>query len=265
MRTAIIGGGFMGEALIAALRRREVAHPADIVVADVARDRRDHLHGRYGVAAVADPRAAALGADLVVLAVKPQQVEPVFRDLHEQLTPEQLALSIMAGVPLGRLTTGLAHPAVVRVMPNMLAEVGEAMSVWIASPSVNEEQRGWTRALLSAAGHQWEVTEEKYLDLATAVSGSGPAYFFLVIEALIDAGVHIGLPRDMATELAVQTAAGSALLMRETKRHPAALRNAVTSPGGTTAEALLVLESSGLRAAFVEAVIAAYEKAQSLG
>ena len=265
MRTAIIGGGFMGEAIIAVLLRREVAHASDLVVADISRERRDHLHARYGLAAVADNRAAALGADLLVFAVKPQQVEPVFRDLHQQLSPEQLVLSIMAGVPLARVTAGLAHQNVVRVMPNMLAEVGEAMSVWIASPAVNAEQRSWARSLLNAAGRQWEVTEEKYLDLATAVSGSGPAYFFLVIEALIDAAVHIGLPRDMATELAVQTAAGSALIMRETARHPAVLRNAVTSPGGTTAEALLVLEAAGLRAAFVEAVVAAYQKAQALG
>jgi pyrroline-5-carboxylate reductase len=147
----------------------------------------------------------------------------------------------------------------------MLAEIGESMSVWYASPQVNGEQRSWARAILSAAGRQREVDDEHYLDLATAISGSGPAYFFLVIEALIDAGVHIGLPRDMATELAVQTAVGSSLIMRETSRHPAMLRNAVTSPGGTTAEALFVLENAGIRGTFVQAVLAAFERAQALG
>jgi pyrroline-5-carboxylate reductase len=265
MRISVIGGGYMGEALVSGLLKKEVAQTGDIVVSDVSAARRDHLKVNYGLMALDDNRAAVEGSDVVVLAVKPQQAKEVFQDLRGQLSAGQLAVSIMAGVPLARITTELEHASAVRVMPNMLAEVGWAMSVWTATGAVNEEQRGWVRKLLQSVGREVEVPDEKYIDMATALSGSGPAYFFLVIEALIDAGVHIGLPRELAQELVLQTAAGSAIAVRETGRHPAALRNAVTSPGGTTAAALRELEGAGVRAAFLEAVIAAHQRSQELG
>lgn len=255
----------MGEALVSGLLKKEVAQTGDIVVSDISAARRDYLKVNYGLMALDDNRGAVEGSDLVVLAVKPQQAKDVFQDLRGQLSAEQLVVSIMAGVPLAQITMGLEHPRAVRVMPNMLAEIGWAMSVWVATEDVSQKQRAWVRTLLSAVGREVEVPEEKYLDMATALSGSGPAYFFLVIEALIDAGVHIGLPRDLAQELVVQTAAGSALAVRETGRHPAALRNAVTSPAGTTAAALRELEAASVRAAFLEAVIAAYQRSQELG
>jgi pyrroline-5-carboxylate reductase len=150
-------------------------------------------------------------------------------------------------------------------MPNMPAQIGEGMTVWTTASEVSERQKDMAQSILAALGEELYVSAEKYIDMATAVSGSGPAYVFLVIEALTDAGVHIGLPRDMAEKMVIQTVLGSARSVKATGKHPAELKNKVTSPGGTTAEGLLQLESGGLRSLLLRAVIAAYEKSKSLG
>ena len=153
----------------------------------------------------------------------------------------------------------------IRVMPNTPAQIGAGMSLWLASEGVSEQVRETTRSILATLGEEMEVTDEKYLDMATALSASGPAYVFLFIESMIDAGVYMGMSREMARTLVVQTVLGSAMLVKETGRHPAELRDMVTSPGGTTAEALKALETGRFRAVVMEAIVAAYEKSKSLG
>ena len=265
MRVGLIGGGFMGEALVSGLLKQGVAQANEIAVSDVAEARRQHLTSQYSVVATADNSAAARDAQLVVFAVKPQEFEAVAAGLRGHFDRSQTALSIMAGVPVERVAGALGHQAVARAMPNTAAFVGEAISLWTAAAAVSPQGRAAVRSVLAAVGREVEVSDEKYLDMATALSGSGPGYVFLFLEALIDAGVHIGLRRDLAEELATQTLYGSLCLARQTGKHPAELRNMVTSPAGTTAAGLQVLEDAGLRAAVIDAVEAAYERAKELG
>jgi pyrroline-5-carboxylate reductase len=201
--------------------------------------------------------------DLIVLAVKPQNLPQVMNEI-KGLTPEQSVLSIVAGATVSSLCQGLDHSSVIRAMPNMPAQIGEGMTVWTAAAQTDERQKKLAQSVLGALGKEIYVADEKYLDMATALSGSGPAYVFLFIEALIDAGVHIGLPRDMAQELVMRTVLGSSRTIERTGKHPADLRNMVTSPGGTTTEGLFELEKGRFRAVLFEAVAAAYKKARHL-
>ena len=265
MKLSFIGGGKMAESIVHGVLAGELAAPGDIAVGEPVAERRAFLKGEFGVSPVADNLEAASGADLLVLAVKPQDLGTVLAQLKGSLGPEQAALSIVAGARMSTLSQGLAHDAVVRVMPNTPAQVGSGMTLWTCSPGVSEAQREMTRAVLSSVGEEIHVYDEKYMDMATALSASGPAYVFLFIEALIDAGVYVGMPRDMARTLALQTVFGSTKLVMETGRHPAELKDMVVSPGGTTAEALRVLEEQGVPAAIVAAVDAAYRKSVQLG
>jgi len=264
MQISFIGGGVMGEAIIKSVLAKGVAGPDDIVVSDASRSRRDVLSQEYGVKATANNQEASEGAEAVVLAVKPQDLDKVLGEM-KGLSTQQLVLSIVAGATLNSLRQGLGHPCLVRAMPNMPAQIGEGMTVWIATAEVNQQQREMARSILAALGEELCVSTEKYIDMATALSGSGPAYVFLVIEALTDAGVHIGLPRDIAEKLVIETMLGSTRAVKVTGKHPAELRNMVTSPGGTTTEGLLQLEMGGLRSLLLQAVIAAYNKSKSLG
>ena len=262
---AFIGGGTMAEAIIAGVLTREVTEAGSIVIGEPVLRRREYLSGRYGTRAVTDNHSAVDGADIVVLAVKPQQLSEVLEELSGNLSKSQSLLSIVAGASMQSISEGANHAAVIRVMPNTPAQVGMGMTVWTASPEVPEAHREAAGEMFDSLGIATYVAEEKYLDMSTALSASGPAYVFLFLESLIDAGVYMGLPREMAQTLALQTIEGSAALARESGRHPADLRNMVTSPGGTTAEALLALEDGGFRAAVMNAVIAAHEKAMELG
>lgn len=264
MRTAFIGGGIMAEAMLSRAIAGGSLSASDVVVAEPVEARHAAL-AAYGARAVTANREAVEGAGLVVLAVKPQHVDHVFSDLAGNLDTGQTVLSILAGVPLARLTEGLQHRAVVRVMPNTPAQVGAGMSVWTATPDVSEEGRSAAAALLRALGKEWPVADESYIDMATAVSGSGPAYVFAFIESLVEAGVYLGMTRDMALTLSVQTVLGSAQLVSETGDDPGLLRQRVTSPGGTTAEALRALEQGGFKATLQEAIIAAHQRARELG
>ncbi len=265
MKTAFIGGGVMAEAIISRATTQGVLHAADVCVAEPVAERRTLLADRYGVSTSEDNLAAVGGARLVVLAVKPQHLPEVFDGLAGKLSPEQTVLSIVAGATLTGLTSGLGHRRVVRVMPNTPARVGEGVSVWIATPDVDAEARQAATELLAAMGTQLYVDDEAVLDMATAVSGSGPAYVFGFMEALADAAVDLGIPREMAQALVLQTVLGSAVLAKEAAEAPALLREKVTSPGGTTAEALKTLEHAGFRDIIRDAVKAAYAKAQALG
>jgi pyrroline-5-carboxylate reductase len=263
MRMGFIGGGVMGEAMIKSLLAKGLAKPADIVVSDVSQARRDILKERYGVKTTADNREAAKGSQVIVLAVKPQEMSKVLGKLKGLLS-RQLVLSIAAGVTLDSLREGLGYACLVRAMPNMPAQIGEGMTVWTATSELNQKQREMARSILAAMGEQIYVDSEKYIDMAT-LSGSGPAYMFLIIEAFTDAGVHIGMPRAMAEKLVIETMIGSARSVKVLGKHPAELKNMVTSPGGTSSEGLLQLETGGLRSLLLKAVIAAHNKTRSLG
>ena len=262
MRIGFIGGGAMGEAIMRCLLARKLAAPQDMVVSDVSPARREFLKSEHGVTTLTDNVAAARDADVVVLAVKPQNLPQVTGELRG-LNPGQLVLSIMAGITLSSLCSGLGHSSVVRSMPNMPVQIGEGMTVWTSTPETKEAQKEMARTVLGSLGKELYVSEEKYIDMATALSAGGPAFLFLFAEALIDAGVHVGMPRPMSQELAIQTILGSALTIERTGKHPAELKNTVTSPGGTTTEGLFQLEKGGFRALVFEAVAAAHKKAQS--
>jgi len=254
----------MGEAMVKCLLTEKIAAPQDIIVSDVSRLRRELLSREYGVGVLADNRRAVENADLIILAVKPQNLPRIMGEI-KGLGLEQLVLSIVAGATLSSLCQGLNHPFVVRAMPNMPAQIGVGITIWTATAeTVQKQKRELARTILGALGKEIYVDDEKYLSMATALSGSGPAYVFLFIEALVDAGVHIGLPRDMSRELVIQTMFGSTRVVEKTGKHPADLRNMVTSPGGTTTEALLQLEKGGFRSLLIEAVAAAYKKAECL-
>ena len=265
MRIGFIGGGAMGEAMASAVLRQGEAQPAHITVSDVAAARREYLRATYGFTVTADNEEAVAGALLLVLAVKPQEFSNVAAGLRGKLEAGQTVLSIMAGVPIARISRELDHGEIVRAMPNTAAFVGEAMSVWTASAAVSEQGRSAAARVLAAMGRELQVHDEKYVDMTTAVSGSGPGYLFAVVEAFIEAAVAIGFRREVAEELMVQTFFGSAKLARESGKPLAELRAMVTSKGGTTAAGLDALERAGLREAAVAAVRAAYERAQELG
>ena len=265
MKVAFIGGGKMAEAILRGVLSGKLAAPTDISVGEPVPERREYLSSQFGVATDADNLRSAQQADLVVLAVKPQDLGLVMGQLKGQLDPQQAALSIVAGAKMDTLSDGLGHKSVIRVMPNTPAQVGAGMTLWTCSEGVDASKREMTKLVLGTIGQEIYVSDEKYLDMATALSASGPAYVFLFIEALIDAGVYVGMPRDMARTLALQTVFGSAKMLMDTGMHPAEAKDMVVSPAGTTAEALRVLEDQGVPAAIVSAVDAAYRKSVQLG
>ncbi len=261
MKALLIGGGVMGEALLAAALRRNIFGREDITVCDVLEHRRNQLRGEYGVATAAEAEPLIPEADVIILAVKPQDLGSVRGKLREAA----LLISIVAGVSIRRLATHFEHRRIVRVMPNTPAAAGVGMSVWTATEDVTPDQRQLVANLLSALGRELFVPDERKVDMATAVSGSGPAYVYLFAEALIEGAVSIGLSRRDAEELVLQTILGSARYAQESGRSPAELRAMVTSPAGTTAAGLLAMERGAIRAAIIEGVRAAYQRALELG
>ena len=261
---AFIGPGAMAEAMIAGLLRQKLAKPANLTASGPREERGTELHKKYGIKTTTDNAAAAAQADVVVLSVKPQRLSEVMKGLYK-IRPEALVLSVVAGASIQKISRTLKHQAVVRSMPNTPGQIGEGITVWTASARTSEEQRKTAQQILSALGQEVFVEEENYLDMATAISGNGPAYVFLFTEALIDAGVHLGFPRRIAEQLVLQTIKGSASFYEQAERHPATLRNQVTSPGGTSAEALYYLEKAGFRTAISRAIWAAYQRSLELG
>jgi pyrroline-5-carboxylate reductase len=262
---ATIGSGVMAEAMIAGLLRGEQVQPAQLVASHPRAERRSELVASYGINTVEDNRAAVERADVVVLALKPQMLVRVGREIASQLHDRQLVISIIAGATTRALGNVLHHRQIVRSMPNTPAQLGRGMTVWYATPEVSEGQREQARVLLGSLGTLLEVDDEKLVGMATAVSGTGPTYVFLVMEALIDAAVHLGFPRHVAHDLVVETLEGSTFFAKSSGMHPAQLRNMVTSPGGTSAAALHELESGRLRTVLSEAVWAAYRRTDELG
>ncbi|GAB4080624.1 pyrroline-5-carboxylate reductase [Modestobacter muralis] len=260
---AIVGGGKIGEALLAGLVRR-AGSAAGIVLVGRSPERTAAVATRYGVE-VTDLAGAAARSRVLLLAVKPQDVDVLVESLAPHVGPEHLVVSVAAGVPTARIEAALpAGTPVVRVMPNTPALVDAGMSVLSAGAHATEAHLDEAEALLSSVGAVRRVPESQQ-DAVTALSGSGPAYFFFLVEAMIDAGILLGLPRTLAADLIVQTAYGSAVMLRESGEHPVQLREAVTSPGGTTIAAVRELERHGVRAALIAALEAAHDRSVELG
>ena len=264
---AFVGPGVMAEAMIAGLIRQGVAKPAALAAAGPRVDRLQELQTKYAIETYTDNAGATRQADVVVLSVKPQRLDRVLMGLRGSIQPTALVLSIVAGASIDKISNGLQHSIVVRSMPNTPAQIGQGITVWTAAPNVSDEQREMSRRILGALGQEIFVEEESYLDMATALSGTGPAYVFLFMEAMIDAGVHLGFPRRIAEQLVAQTLRGSVEFYQRHEEHVhlARLRNQVTSPGGTSAEALYYLEKAGFRTAISRAIWAAYERSIELG
>ncbi len=232
MKLGLIGGGLMGEAIVAAVLRNGTLAASEILASDISPQRREVLSDQYDVATTDDNERLVKESEMTLLAVKPQEFPTVARHIQAHLNSRQTVVSIMAGVRIETIRKALSHDRVVRVMPNTPAMVGEGMSLWTATDSVDEGAREEVRRLLTAMGRELYVADEKYLDMATAVSASGPAFVFLVMEALTDAGVHIGLRRELAAEMVAQTVLGTARLALESGRPFSELRHMVTSPTG---------------------------------
>ncbi len=269
---SFIGVGVMAEAMIAGLLKQQLVQAAQVSGSHPRAARREELAQRYGVRMVESNRAAVVQADeaalrggTVVLAVKPQKLHGVLQELKDALAAEQLVVSIIAGAQLETIANELLHPAVVRAMPNTPAQIGRGMTVWTTTAQVSEEQAAQVRAMLGALGREMRVAEERQIDMATALSATGPTYIFMLMEALVDAGVHMGFSREVARELVVETMLGSTLFAMESHKHPAELRNMVTSPGGTSAEAIYQMEKGSLRTVLSKAVYAAFQRAVALG
>ncbi len=265
MKLAFIGGGNMGEAMLSRIVEKNLSARETIFVSEVNEERRQYLEKIYRVHTTVNNQSAAAVSEVIVLAIKPQTLSLVMEGLKGRLKPSQLVLSIIAGARIDTLRTGLDHVSIVRAMPNTPAQIGAGMTVWTTTQEVNERQKEWAKGILGSIGQEIYVDDEKYLDMATAVSGSGPAYFFLFAEALADGAVSIGIPREMAEKLVMQTMLGSSSLLGKSGKPPAELRRMVTSPGGTTAEAIASFEKSGFNEIVRKAVVAAYERAIQLG
>ncbi len=289
-RLSFIGCGVMAEAIIAGLLSKNLVKPEQVAGSHPSEERRKELQGKYGIrlfennreAVGAHPTGAArvgtpafghsgtsatdkASSSIVILTVKPQRLGVILGELREVVQPDQLVISIVAGARVETIADTLQHRAIVRAMPNTPAQIGEGMTVWTATPEVSEAQQAQIHAVFGALGREMHVEEERMIDMATALSATGPTYTFLVMEALIDAGVHMGFSRHVAEELVLQTMLGSVLFARESRKHPAELRNMVTSPGGTSAEAIYQMEKGGLRTVLSKAVWAAYQRATALG
>lgn len=258
----------MAEAMIAGLIRTGLAQGEDLLAAGPRKERGTRLAKEYGLHYTEDNPAAASQADVVVLSVKPQQLGTVLEELKGKIAKDALLLSIVAGASSARIAKALGHPAVVRAMPNTPARIGKGITVWTASDAVSEKKKELAEQILGALGQTIYMEDEGFLDKATALSGTGPAYVYLFMEAMVDAGVHLGFPRRVAEKLVVETLRGSVDFYDQSDegpRHLARLRNQVTSPGGTSAEAIYYLEKAGFRTAISRAIWAAFERSRDLG
>lgn len=262
---AFIGSGVMAEAMIKGLLKENLLPAQQIIAADPREERVKELSAQYGLRGTTNNDEAAQTADILVLSVKPQVLNHVMPEIRHGARSSKLVLSIIAGAKIKTIAEGVANPSVVRAMPNTPAQIGQGITVWTATPEVLAPQVEQARTLIGALGDQIFLDDERYLDMATALSGSGPAYVFMFMEALIDAGVHMGFSRRDAERLVLQTMRGSIEYAEKSGLHPAQLRNQVTSPGGTSAEAIYHLEKGGLRTVISRAVWAAFQRSVALG
>jgi pyrroline-5-carboxylate reductase len=264
-KIAFVGSGVMAEAMIKGLLRQGLVIPSQIKASGPRPERGQELFDRYAVQTTVNNVEAVTGAEIVILSIKPQVLCPVLEELGGHVSSDALVFSIVAGAKMDTIQRMLHTPAVVRVMPNTPAQIGLGISVWAATGATTDDQRGQSLSILRALGEEVYVEDERYLDMATALSGTGPAYVFLLMEAMVDAGVHLGFSRHVSERLVIETLRGSVEYARQSPRHLAALRNQVTSPGGTSAEAIYHLEKGGLRTVLSRAIWAAYQRSRSLG
>ena len=272
-RLAFIGLGVMAEAIAAGLLRKGLVTPEQMVGSHPRTARREELYAKYGIQMFEANREAVEAAypqdpnagSIVILGIKPQRLVKVLDELKGSVHKDQVVVSIVAGAKIETIADELLHAAVVRTMPNTPAQIGEGVTAWTSSDAVSEAQEYQVRAMLEALGKAVHVENERQIDMATALSATGPTYIFLVMEALVDAGVHMGFSRHVAQELVQQMILGSVLFARESHKHPAELRNMVTSPGGTSAEAIYQMEKGSLRTVLSKAVWAAFQRAEALG
>ncbi|NPV40867.1 MAG: pyrroline-5-carboxylate reductase [Anaerolineae bacterium] len=265
---AFIGPGAMAEAMLSGILKNKLTKADRILISGPIPERNEELHAKYGVQPFSNNREAAARADVVVLSVKPQRLEKVLEEMNGCINPEALVLSIVAGASIAKIARNLGHDVIVRAMPNTPAQIGEGITVWTCSKTVTEKQLDFAKTILGAFGKEIFEEEEDFLDKATALSGTGPAYVYLFMEAMVDAGVHLGFSRRTAERLVIETLRGSVDYYdtgAEDTRHLARLRNQVTSPGGTSAEAIYYLEKAGFRTAISRAVWAAYQRSRELG
>ncbi len=265
MNITFIGGGNMGGVMASAILRKGLSNPEAISVSDVNQARRQYLAQQYGVYTSGSNLEALGRSAVIILAIKPHHLDDVVAELKGQLKSSQLVLSIIAGARIQTLRLGLKHNSIVRAMPNTPAQIEQGITIWTATAEVSKKQKAWVGSILGAMGREIYVADEKYLDMATAVSGSGPAYVFLFMESLAQAAAAIGLPQDIAQELVLQTTLGSAIFAQKSEKELAELRRMVTSPGGTTAKALKIFEEGQFSELIKQAVAAAYSKAKRLG
>jgi pyrroline-5-carboxylate reductase len=265
MKIAFIGGGNMGEAILAAMLNKKLALAKDITVSDISETRRQYLAQKYAVVVSANNIETIAGKEIILLAIKPQTLAVIMAEMKGHIKPDQLVISIIAGARLSKLSEELNHQSIVRSMPNTPAQIGEGVTMWTTTREVTEQQKKTAGMILGAMGKEFYAADEGMLDMATAVSGSGPAYLFYFIEAMTEAAVKIGLPRETAKEMVIGTVLGAGYLVLQSGKEPAELRRMVTSPGGTTAEAIATFEKGGFSDLVYEAVKAAYEKSQKLG
>lgn len=272
IKLGMIGGGVMGEALLSRLIAQEIYHPDQVLVSEPQAQRREALVEKYSVKVTSDNRAVAAASDVLLLAIKPQVFEAVATELtkradgtrHPIGEPLPVVISILAGVSLMQLEAAFRHQPVIRAMPNTPATVGAGITAIASGKTVTPNQMEQARAIFQAVGEVVEVPES-LMDAVTGLSGSGPAYVAIMIEALADGGVAAGLPRAIASQLALSTVLGTATLLQESQLHPAELKDRVTSPGGTTIAGITQLERAGFRSALIEAVQAAARRSQQLG
>jgi len=265
LKISFIGSGAMATAMIAGLYKKKLIDPQKVTAADPYPAQLEKLAGRYQVNTTPNNLEAVKDRDIIVLSIKPQNLPDVGPQLRGYIPPDALILSIIAGATIRNISRQSHHYRVVRVMPNTPARVGKGMSVWTCTKEVSRDQKKYAQAILAALGEEIFVENEDFLDMATALSGTGPAYVFMFMEAMIDAGVHMGFSRRVSEQLVYQTIEGSVAFARDSKRHPAELRNMVTSPGGTTADALYQMEKGGFRTVLSKAIFAAYQKSRRLG
>lgn len=264
-KVAFIGSGSMAEAMIAGLSNERLIDPDHLIAAGPREERGEVLKQKYNIRTTTDNRQAIEDAAVVVFGVKPQVLPAVLAELKGQIRPGALVLSIIAGARIETISHGLRHNGIVRAMPNTPAQIGQGITVWTASAAVTEAQQKQAEIILGALGEQVFVDDEDYLDMATALSGTGPAYVFMFMEAMVDAGVHLGFSRHVAEKLVLQTVKGSVEYVLHSPNHLARMRNQVTSPGGTSAEAIYFLEKAGFHTALSRAIWAAYQRSVQLG
>jgi pyrroline-5-carboxylate reductase len=264
MKIAFIGAGNMGRAMLTSILNKGLADRKNLIASDKNKELLEQLKQDFDVFIARDNLEAASTGDIIVLAIKPQNLDGVMVELKGRLNAKQLVISIVAGRSISSLREGLEHKAIIRAMPNTPAQIGMGITVWVATEEVTERQRASVSFILEAMGRELYVTDERYIDMATAVSGSGPAYVFLFMQSFIDAAVDAGLPSEAARQLVLQTVAGSVEYAAESDKGLAQLKEMVTSPGGTTAEALRVFEKGKFSGLVKKAVAAAYKRTMQL-